>query len=368
MSERDYYEILGIDKSASKEEIKKKYKKLALKYHPDRNQDEGAEAKFKEISEAYAVLSDGEKKQTYDQYGHAGFDQRYSQEDIFRGTNFDDVFSDIFGGGGGSIFDMFFGGRRQRRGSDLRYDLDINFKDAVFGITKTLKIPKMSKCKDCEGSGAENNELETCKTCEGAGKLRRNQRTPFGIFSQVGKCDECSGEGKIAKKKCKTCSGAGLKEEVKEIKVNIPKGVNTGNQIRVSNEGEEIKNGEAGDLYIFLRVKEHEFFDREGNDLLLDLPVTVSQATLGVEVKIPTLKEKVKIKIPSGTQSGSVLRLRGNGVEDLHGRGVGDLLVKIEVDIPKKLNKKQKKLFEELKKEEKDVSESFLEKMKKVFS
>jgi len=371
MTKKDYYEILGVNKSSSSEEIKKAYKKLAMEFHPDRNKSKEAEEKFKEISEAYAVLSDSEKKKTYDNYGHAGFDQKYrTQEDIFRGANFDDIFRDIFGdsGFGDDIFSSFFGGRRGRkRGADLRYDLEVSFEDAVFGITKTLKIPKMVKCDSCDGTGALDGKLQTCSKCHGSGQYRVNQRTPFGIFATVITCSECKGEGKMASEKCDKCRGKGLREEIKEIKVKIPAGVDNGNRIKVSHEGEEIKNGNPGDLYLFLHVKTHKFFKREGDDLILEMPISISQAVLGSEIKIPTMENEVKIKIPSGTQSGTIFRVKDKGVSNVHNEIKGDLLVKVNVEIPKKLSKKEKETFETLMKEEEKVNESFLEKLKKVF-
>ena len=370
MTKKDYYEILGVSKNSNTDEIKKAYKKLAMQFHPDRNKSKEAEEKFKEISEAYAVLSDKEKRNTYDSYGHAGFDQRYSQEDIFRGANFDDIFSEIFGNSdffGHDIFSSFFGSRRggKRKGSDLRYDLEISFEEAAFGVTKTLKIPKMVKCNSCEGTGALQGKLKECEKCHGSGQRRISQRTPFGIFSSIGTCNECNGSGEIAHERCDKCHGKGLREEVKEIKVKIPAGVDNNNRIKVAREGEEIKNGNPGDLYLFLHVKNHKFFKREGNDLILEMPVSISQAVLGSEIKIPTLENEVKIKIPSGIQSGTVLRIRGKGIVNVHSGEKGDLLVHVKIEIPKKINKKQKEIFEKLKEEEK--KEGLFEKVKNMF-
>ena len=362
MTKRDYYEILEIKKNSSKEEIKKAYKKLALEYHPDKG---GDAEKFKEISEAYAVLNDDTKRQQYDQFGHAGFDQRYSQEDIFRNANFDDIFNEVFGRRGDNIFDMFFGGgNRERKGNDLRYDLEISFEEAAFGIEKKIKIPRLINCTHCDGTGADKGQLIKCGHCNGTGQTRKTTRTPFGIFSHVASCRECDGYGEIAKSKCKECSGTGLIEDDKILTIKIPAGVENGNRIRISNAGEAIKNGRSGDLYIYLTVKPHEIFERKGSDIYLQMPLSFSQAALGDEIKIPTLKGSVKMNIPVGTQTGTTFRLKGKGIET--SREQGDQYVQILVKTPTKLNAKQKKLLKEFAAENKEtlkIEKGFFEKI-----
>lgn len=350
MTKKDYYEVLGVNKNSNKEEIKNAYKKLAKKYHPDINKEKGAEEKFKELSEAYAVLSDNQKKANYDQFGHDGFDQRFTQEDIFRGTDFSDVFEDLFGGAGfsGSIFDIFFGGQRERvqRGSDLRYDLELSFEEAVFGYQKEIKIRKNDLCKKCDGSGAKDNKFTTCSTCKGSGHARVTRRTMFGIITQVGRCGDCDGSGKLINEICSECDGSGLNQVVKDIKVKIPAGVESGSRIRLVGEGEASKNG-YGDLYIFVYVKESSIFKRENYDLYMDLLIVYPQAVFGDEVEIDALKKKIKLKIPSGTKSGSVFRLKNEGVKRLNKPGNGDLYVTVKVDVPVNLNKEQKLKLEE---------------------
>jgi molecular chaperone DnaJ len=344
----DYYKILGVGKTASDEEIKKSYKQLAKKYHPDVSKDPSAEAKFKEVSEAYAVLSDKQKRQQYDTYGSEGFQQRYSTEDIFRGFDASQ-FEDLFGG---SIFESFFGGgkrSRSKRGRDLRASLEISFDEAMNGVQKELKIRKNDKCQKCNGTGAEDEELESCSVCNGSGQARRVTKTPFGSFMQVGICSECKGLGKIPKVVCDNCGGSGTEEVTKKIKVNIPAGVDDGSTLRVSNEGEYMAHGNSsGDLYLEIEVSDSEIFKRDGYDLYLNLPITFAQAALGSEIKIPTLKKDVTIKVPSGAQSGTHIRLRSEGVPDVNGHGRGDIYVVLEVITPSKLSKEQKQLFEKL--------------------
>ncbi|MFA4887595.1 MAG: molecular chaperone DnaJ [Candidatus Nanoarchaeia archaeon] len=347
----NYYTQLGVSKTASKEEIKKAYKTLAKKYHPDVNKDAGSEEKFKKVSEAYAVLSDDTKKTQYDQYGETDFHQKYSQEDIFRGFNFSDI-NDAFGN---DIFDMFFGGggRRQTRGRDLRYDVEISFKEAAFGTEKSVRLEKYNTCEFCEGTGAENGKLVTCTTCKGSGQERVTRKTPFGVFSQVGPCRTCKGAGQQAKEACTSCQGSGRILKEKELKIKIPAGVDNGTQLRVNGEGEAGQAGSrSGDLYIFINVEESDIFTREGQNLFLDLPLTFSQAALGEEIEIPTLEKEVTLKIPSGTQTGTKFRLAAKGLPYLNGMGKGDLFIIANVVTPKKLSKEQKKLFEDLKKTE----------------
>ena len=345
---KDYYELLGVSKDSSKDEIKKAYKKLALKHHPDRG---GDAEKFKEISEAYAVLSDDGKKQQYDQFGHQAFDQRFSQEDIFRNANFQDIFSEMFGGGqGGSIFDMFFGGgqggRREQRGSDLHYEMEIDFEEAAFGVEKEINFPRTEACGVCKGSGSKDGKTEKCKECDGKGQVRRIQQSIFGTMQQIITCRSCSGSGEHIVNPCKECSGSKLTSNIKELKVKIPKGVDNGNQIRISNEGEVNREGKhPGDLYVTVYVKPHEIFRREDNDIHMETSIPLSKAILGGIVKVDTLDgKKESLKIPGGTQSHTTFRLKDFGIPYVNSGGKGDQFVKVIVDIPK-ANKKQKEIL-----------------------
>lgn len=347
MSE-DYYEILGIDKKASKEDIKKAYKILAKKYHPDVSKEKDAAEKFKKVSEAYAVLSDDTKRQSYDQFGKEGFSQRYSQEDIFKNFDFGDMFGD-------SIFDMFFGGGKRRgdRGRDLAVEIDLDFKEAVFGVSKEIEVERYVSCDSCDGSGAKNGKMKSCTGCDGRGQVRMERRTPFGIFAQVTACPKCKGKGKEILDKCSECDGEGRVKKSEIVKVNIPAGVEDGMKLRVTGKGEVGKRGNSsGDLFVVLNVNESEIFIREENDILLKLPLSFSQVALGDEVNVPTLEEEVTLKIPSGTQTGTKLRLKGKGIPYLDGYGRGDMFVEINVVTPKKVSKEQKELFTKLKKTE----------------
>lgn len=365
MTKGDYYEILSVSKGASKEEIKKAYKKLALKYHPDRSKEEGAEEKFKEISEAYAVLSDESKRKAYDQFGHAGFDQRYSQEDIFRGTNFEDLFGDLFGG---SIFESFFGAgnRRAAKGNDIRTDVTIDFEDVINGLDKTIKLQKNISCEHCDGTGAEDGDLVNCSKCHGKGRIIKQQRTPFGIFSAQTLCSECQGKGQVPKNECKHCDGDGILFKEKTIKVKIPPGIDDGQIIRVHGEGTAVKHGASGDLLVVVRVRQHELFERDGIDVHIDLPISFSQAALGAELEVPTLEGTTKIKVPAGTQSNTTFRLKGKGLPDINGYGHGDQFVHAHVKTPQKLTKVEKELLLQLGKENKErlsPQKNFFEKM-----
>ena len=359
----DYYKTLGVNKGASKEEIKSSYRNLAKKYHPDISKEPDAAEKFKKISEAYAVLSDDTKRQQYDTFGSSGFHQRYSQEDIFRGFNVHDIFGDIFGD---DVFNMFFGGgsrRRQRKGRDLGYELTISFEEAVFGCTKEIEIERLAECSECKGSGSKDGKFNACSECNGTGQTRVNRRTPFGILTQVSTCSVCNGEGKTIAIKCKECNGTGRVARGNKIKVKIPAGVEDSSRLKVTREGEAgIRGSIPGDLYVILNVKQSEIFEREGNDLYLNLPVSFSQAALGDEINIPTLEKEVGIKVPAGTQNGTKFRLKGRGVPHIDGYGRGDIYVLINVVTPKHLSKEQKKLFGEMKKTEE--KKSLIEKIK----
>jgi len=365
MTKRDYYEILGVAKTASQEELKKAYKDLAKKYHPDVSKDKSTEEKFKDISEAYAVLSDATKRSQYDQFGHQGFDQRYSQEDIFRGFD-TNIFDEIFGNQGfDNVFDMFFGGnrRRQRRGSDLRYNLKISLKEAAFGTTKHVEFEREVPCTSCKGTGSENGTLKECSKCHGSGQFAQTQRTPFGIFSTSAPCNTCNGTGQMIKDPCKTCKGKGLTYKQKKLEVKIPPGVDTGTALRLEGEGEAIKQGVTGDLYVIMIVEKDPIFERREYDLYTSINISFSLAALGDTVKVPTLEKEVEMKIPPGTQSSTIFRLRGKGIKHVHHSSYGDLYVEVKVVTPTKLNTKEKELFKQLSQTEQTPQKSFFQKI-----
>ncbi|WP_077596519.1 molecular chaperone DnaJ [Oceanobacillus kimchii] len=347
MSKRDYYEILGIDKSASQDEIKKSYRKLARKYHPDVNKEEGAADKFKEVKEAYEVLSDDQKRAQYDQFGHSG-----PQSQGFGG----------FGGGAqdfggfGDIFDMFFGGGGRSRdpnapqqGNDLQYTMILNFEEAIFGKETDIEIPKEESCDTCNGSGAKpGTKPQTCSHCNGAGQLNQEQNTPFGRVVNRRVCNYCQGSGKIIPEKCNTCGGSGKIQKKKKIHITIPAGIDEGQQIRVAGKGESgINGGPAGDLFVVIKVRPHDFFVREGDHIFCELPLTYAQAALGDELEVPTVHGKVKVKVPAGTQTGKTFRLKGKGAPNVRGKGHGDQHIKIKVMTPTNLSEKQKELLRE---------------------
>lgn len=348
---RDYYEILGLSKDASPEDIKKTYRKLALKYHPDRNKEAGAEDKFKEISEAYAVLSDDEKRAQYDRFGHAGINGQYSAEDIFRGADF---------GGFGDIFEMFFGGggsRRgpmgPRRGSDLQYDLYITFEEAAFGVRKDIDIPRTERCSKCSGTGSKpGTSPKRCPTCGGTGQIRTT-RSGLGMqFVSTTACSTCHGRGQVIESPCPVCSGTGRVRNTRKITVNVPAGADSGMNLRLSGEGDSGETGApAGDLYVVLHVMEHPYFKRVDYDVISELPISFAQAALGMDVMVDTLHGKVKMNIPAGTQTHSVFRLKDKGIQHLHGGKKGDQLIRVVVKTPTKLTHEQKELlrqFEDL--------------------
>lgn len=358
MSKRDYYEILNIPKTASKDEIKTQYRKLALQFHPDRNKSPDAEEKFKEISEAFAVLSDDQKRAQYDQFGHAGIDSRYSAEDIFRGVNFDEIFRDIGFGFGGfdSIFSTLFGGHRPRgpqRGQDLRYDLDITLEQAYAGLTKEMEVPRSERCSDCGGTGAKpGTSPKRCPECGGTGQIQHVQVTGFMQFSRIEPCRKCRGQGEIIEKPCNVCRGTGLVQLQRRINVKIPPGVDSGSQLILRGEGDAPNGGgQKGDLYVVINVMPHQIFQRDDNDLVCHLDVLLSKAMLGGEVDVPTLDGHARISMPPGTQSGAIFRLRKKGMPGLRFGGRGDELVVIRVNIPTKLSQRQRDLIEQLSKE-----------------
>jgi len=350
--QRDYYEILGVAKTASAEEIKSAYRKAALQWHPDRNPEHKEEAnhRFRESTEAYSILSDAQKRQVYDTYGHAGLAGAGAQPD-FNGTIFQDFhdifgdffgFEDLFGGGGGRR-----GGRtRAKRGADLRYDMTLSFDEAAMGVSTKIRVPRMEYCEACNGTGAKKGTgVVNCQACGGRGQLVYQQ----GFFTVNRTCPNCQGAGQIVKEHCAECHGQGRMERERTIELRIPPGVDTGTRLRVQGEGEPGPNGgAAGDLYVVLEVKEHKFFERRGADLYCTVPLSIAQATLGTELQVPGLNGEETLKIPEGTQGGAVFRLKGKGLPDPHGGGKGDLYFHVRVLTPTKLTREQRKLMEQL--------------------
>ncbi len=345
MAKRDYYEVLGIGRDASEDDIKKAYRRLAMKYHPDRNPDDAAaEEKFKEASEAYEVLSDAEKREAYDRFGHAGVDASAGGMGGFEGGSFSDIFSDVFG-------DIFGGGARGRgsvqRGSDLRYGLDLSLEQAVAGDDVEIRVPVLSACEVCDGSGARpGTSASTCPDCGGAGQIRVAQ----GFFSLQQTCPRCRGAGRVIQDPCSNCGGSGREEKRKTLSVRIPAGVDTGDRIRLAGEGEAgFNGGPPGDLYVQVEVREHPIFAREGKNLYCEVPISFVDAALGGELEVPTLNGRVKLKIPPETQTGKLFRLRGKGVTPVRGGSVGDLLCRVQVETPVRLSEEQKRLLRDFK-------------------
>jgi molecular chaperone DnaJ len=349
---RDYYEVLGVSRDASNEEIKKAFRRLAFEYHPDRNREDGAEAKFKEVNEAYEVLSDADKRASYDQFGHSGAEGLFGRG--FEGFDF---------GGFGDIFEAFFGGtgtttrQTPRQGSDLRYKVSISFEEAALGCEKEIEISRVEVCDTCRGTRSKpGSQPERCPNCDGSGQIRRVQRSLFGQFINTTVCNQCHGEGRLVTEPCPDCKGSGTQKHKRRISVNVPAGVDDGNGIRLSGEGDAgSRGGSAGNLYVVLSVAEHEYFEREGDDVIYELSVNFAQAALGTELEIPTLYGTTKLKIPAGSQSGRVFRLKDKGINHLHGHGRGDQLVQLRVVTPESLNKEQRKLFEELARSLEDI-------------
>ena len=350
MTQRDYYEVLGVPKNASNDDLKSAFRRLARQYHPDVNSEPDAEERFKEINEAYAVLSDADRRAAYDRYGHAGVRGPGGATDFTVDfSDFADIFGDLFGFGG-------FGrtSRRTRnaprRGADLQYRLELNFEEAVFGVEKDIEITRDEVCATCQGSGAEPGTSPVrCATCNGNGEVRQVRQTILGSMVQVSTCPTCNGGGETIASPCHTCQGRGLERRTRKKVVNIPAGVDNGTQIRLAGEGQPgVNGGPNGSLYIAVQVKAHKFFRRRDNDVMLDLDINIAQATLGAEVEIPTVDGQAQLKIPSGTQPGKVLRMRGKGVPHLRGNGRGDQLVIVNVEVPTRLTNDQRRLFEQL--------------------
>jgi len=344
MSKRDYYEVLGVDRSAADQEIKKAYRRIAMKYHPDRNpDDQDADAKFKEATEAYDVLMNAEKRSAYDQFGHAGVDQNMGggfQGGASFSDIFGDVFGDIFGGGGG-------GGRQgPQRGSDLRYTMEVSLEEAVRGATREIKVPTLQHCDTCDGSGAKpGSNPVTCGSCGGSGQVRMQQ----GFFQVQQTCPKCRGRGKTISDPCLDCRGQGLLEKTKTLSVKVPPGVDTGDRIRLSGEGEAgPSGGPNGDLFVQIAVRQHNLFERDGRHLYCEVPINFVDAALGGELEVPTLDGKVKLKIPAETQTGKMFRLRGKGVQPVRGGPIGDLMCRAVLETPVNLSSRQKQLLEEL--------------------
>ncbi|HDN2511491.1 MULTISPECIES: molecular chaperone DnaJ [Providencia] len=372
MAKRDFYQVLELEKNASEKDIKRAYKRLAMKYHPDRNQGnkDESEEKFKEIKEAYEVLSDEQKRAAYDQYGHAAFEQGGMGGGGFGGgADFSDIFGDVFG-------DIFGGGRRQQRpsrGSDLQYNMELTLEEAVRGVTKEIRIPTLETCDVCHGNGAKpGTSADTCSTCHGMGQVHMRQ----GFFSVQQPCPTCHGRGKVIKDPCNKCHGHGRVERYKTLSVKIPAGVDTGDRVRLSGEGEAGENGApAGDLFVQVHVLPHNIFERDGNNLHCEVPINFADAALGGEIEVPTLDGRVKLKIPAETQTGKIFRMKGKGVKSVRGGLQGDLMCHIVVETPVKLNEKQKALLKEFgeslggKSGEKNSprSKSFLDGVKKFF-
>jgi molecular chaperone DnaJ len=372
-TKRDYYEILGVIKSASDQEIKSAYRKLALQFHPDRNPgNKDAEDKFKQAAEAYSVLSDSEKRAQYDRFGHAGLGAGaggFSGFDPNVFADFSDILGDIFG------FGDFFGGSRRgsraQRGSDLRYDLELSFEDAAFGTKTKIKFPRHENCAECGGSGShQGSGTSTCTTCNGYGQVRYQQ----GFFSIARTCSQCSGTGQIIKNPCKACRGEGRMIKEKTVELRIPPGVDTGDKLRVSGEGESGgKGGPSGDLYVVLVVKDHDFFERREHDLYCHIPISFPQAALGAQITVPTLEgDEERVLVPAGTQPGSVFRIKGRGVSKRGGSARGDLYVTVNVVVPNKLSREQKELVlrlgETFQDDNRPIQKKLLERVKEIFS
>ena len=373
MAKRDYYEVLGVNKGASADELKKAYRKKAMQYHPDRNPDDKeAEEKFKEVNEAYEILSDPQKRDRYDRFGHAGVDpnQGFGGGGGFGG--FEDIFGDIFGSFAGG----FGGGRRRngpRKGADIQMRVNISFEEAAFGTKRDIKITRSENCPDCGGTGAApGTERTTCPHCNGTGQINKVSNTPFGQFTNVTTCPNCGGQGTIVTDPCKKCGGKGKIRKDITINVDIPAGVDDDAVISLRGQGEPGQNGgPSGDVYVIVQVKPHKIFKRNGADLVLEIPITYPQAVLGADIVVPTLTERISYKVPAGTQHGTVFRLKGKGVKYVNSNRYGDLYVKVFIEIPKKVSGDQKKILQQLEeaynKGEHEQKKNFMDNMKEFF-
>ena len=375
MAKRDYYQVLGVAREAGPEDIKKAYRKLAVEYHPDKNPgDKSAEEKFKELGEAYEVLSNPQQRAAYDQYGHAAFDRRAGA--YARAGSFHDpfeIFREVFGGGSSLFEDLFGGGSadptQPHRGDDLRYDMEISFEEAVQGTQKEIALSKAERCGECQGTGAEaGSRVRTCAACGGRGQVVSSR----GIFSVAQTCPHCQGAGRVIERPCKACRGLGRREATSKITLRIPAGVDTGSRLRSSGNGEAgYRGGPGGDLYVVLHVRQHEFFQRDGDDLLCEVPVTFVQAALGAEIEVPTLEGKTPLAVPPGTQPGAVFRLKGKGVKNVQGYGRGDLHVRVSLEVPTHLSAAQRAKLIEFAElcsgKESPITQRFFEKAKKLF-
>jgi molecular chaperone DnaJ len=374
MAKRDFYEVLGVDRAADADEIKKAYRKLALKFHPDRNpHDKTAEEKFKELGQAYEALSDPQSRAAYDQHGHAAFDSRARARSSSGFHDPSDIFREVFGNS--SIFEDLFGRGERRpggaqRGDDLRYDMELTFLEAAQGCEKEISVSKLGLCDSCHGSGAEQGATaKACSVCGGRGQVISSR----GIFSIAQTCSRCEGSGRVIDKPCRVCNGAGRRDKATKIKLKIPPGVESGSRLRSTGNGEAgVHGGQPGDLFVVLHVKRHDIFSRDGDDLLCEIPISFAQAALGDVIQAPTLTEPVEIKVPPGTQAGAVFRLKGKGVKNVQGYGHGDLLVRVQIEVPARLNAAQRAKLEEFAKlcdeNVHPMSKSFLEKARSLFS
>ncbi len=361
---RDYYDVLGVSRGASDDDLKKAYRRLAMKYHPDRNPgDKSAEERFKEASEAYQVLSDAERRAQYDRFGHRAFESGGGFD--FAAAGFEDIFSDIFG----DFFGTGRGRSRARRGEDLRYDLEIKFEEAIFGVERVITVPRLARCGACAGKGTKDGaDRAQCPACRGSGQLRFQQ----GFFTIAKTCGQCNGQGSVIRDPCRECSGSGVVQKAQSLSIKIPAGVDNGSRLKLRGEGESGRNGgPSGDLYVVLSVAEHPLFTRQGDDIVCEVPISFAQAALGAEIDVPTLHGKIKMKIPHGTQSGAVFRLKGKGALGLHRSGAGDELVRVAVETPRKLTSRQRELLEEFARssgeEVHPLSKGFLDKVREMF-
>jgi molecular chaperone DnaJ len=351
---KEYYEVLGVSEDASQEEIKKAYRKKAKKYHPDSNSEEADEEKFKKINKAYDVLSDDEKRKKYDRFGKQGVEGSSSRGQRRAASSFQDIFEEIFGGGG-------FGGSRKEQGANLKVQTKISLEDAYQGVEKTFKVQRKSECLECDGSGAENGNTETCSNCSGRGKVEEVRRTPLGRARQVVECPECDGTGDIPETQCPKCNSSGITEKEEEINVDIPAGVRDGQRLRIRGKGHTARNGNSGDLYVYVTVEPHDSLERREQDLYTTVKIGVGDAALGTTVEVPHPESKIELDIPNGTQPGQVMRVRGKGMPAR--RGSGDLYTKVDVEIPQNLTEDQEKVMEELREKEEN-QKSFFESVK----